>query len=147
MILHDPYALHRKWWDPDWTPGESSRDWTDWDYILADTYQLIDDFTDKESGQIMWFDQSGEVHWDVDTTTSGSLEAIERETGELKPGERRYAKPIFGDKKPTMQQWIADMAEGKADRRPTQARNSRPPTATELAALKSNKNSQPDSID
>lgn len=139
MILKDPYALHRRWWDESWQPGLTSKDWTDWDYVLADVYQIIEDYTDDRSGQIMWFDQSGEVDWDVDKVSSGSLAAIEaaEEKNNLKAGERYYAKPTFRDpdNKPTMAQWLKDVGEGKADGRPSQHRNARPPTTEELAAI------------
>lgn len=141
MILHDPYALHRKWWDWTWKPTPGIDDaWTQWDYVLADTYQVIQDYTDPETGQWMPFDQSGEVDWDVEIKYSGSAEALdrEREKRELKPGESLYAVPVFRnpDRKPTLASWIADVEEGKADRRPPEARDARPPTAEERAKMR-----------
>lgn len=152
MILHDPYALHRKWWDWTWQPSIGDESWTDWDYFLSDALQIIEDYTDKDTGQLIWYDQSGDVHWDVGSTFSGSKEALEKEQerrGELKPGESLYAIPVFGAKKPTLSDWIRDMEEDKADRRPSTARDARPPTRAELEALKASreKNSKNGKLD
>ena len=146
MILHDPYAGNRKWWSEwlygeSWAPDGTSRDWTFWDYVLADVYQLIEDFTDSESGQLMWIDQSGDVFWDAKKTTSGYLAAVEKaRDGEKdpKPGVRWYAEPTFRDpeNKPTLSSWLSDVGEGKADGRPSNVRDARPPTRAELKALR-----------
>lgn len=141
MILHDPYAMHRKWWDREWKPTAGVDEaWTDWDFILAEVCQLINDYTDKSTGQWIPFDQSGDVHWDVRSTFSGSQEAIEKHRDgrkELKAGESLYATPVFDPKKPkpTLASWAADLAEGKSDLRPAEHREARPPTPAELAAM------------
>lgn len=141
MLLHDPYALHRKWWDADWSPGPNDKDWTGWDYILADVCQLIEDFTDKESGAWLPYDDSGDVFWDVKSRVSGALEAIEKEQDsrkdDLNPGERLYAVPIFDPNKPkpTIESWAKDVAEEKASRVPSEHREARPPTPEELRSL------------
>ena len=136
MLLHDPYAGNRKWWDHNWEPDGNSRDWTDWDYVLADVFQVIEDFTDKSNGQYLPYDQSGEVHWDVKSKFSGHDEAIEkhRENHEAKPGESFYAVPVFDDpdNPPTLATWMQDIAEDKADLRPDVHRDARPPTGDEL---------------
>lgn len=141
MILRDPYALHRKWWDVEWTAEPGDTEWTEWDYTLAEVYQVIEDFTDPESGQFMPYDQSGIVRWEVRSVYSGALEAIERareSRKELKPGEKLYAVPVFDtpDQKPTLDDWIKDINSNKADRRPPEAYDSRPPTPEELLALR-----------
>lgn len=140
MILHDVYALHRNWWDWNWKPGAGDTDWTTWDFVLADAYQVIEDYTDKQSGQWLPYDQSGDVYWDVKSHISGSLAAIEKEQErrkELKPGESLYAVPVFGDEqnKPTLESWLKDVQEDANDARPTKAKDARPPTAEELAAM------------
>lgn len=140
MILGDPYAMHRKWWDWTWQPGVGDTDFVDWDYILATVMQTIDDYTDKNSGQWMPFDQSGDVDWDVKSTFSGATAAIEKEQkerGDLDAGESLYAVPSFRypDKKPTLASWAKDMEEDKADLRPTEARDSRPPTPAEVQKM------------
>lgn len=140
MILHDPYAMHRRWWDMDWRPGPNDTDWVIEDYILADVYQIIEDFTDKSNGVFIPYDQSGDIHWDVHSSFSGYDEAIEKaqkSRKELKPGERLYAVPVFDDEdnKPTLESWAKDQEENITDRRPSSARNGRPPTAEELAAM------------
>jgi hypothetical protein len=146
MLFHDQYAMHRKpwneWlWGEEWVPDEFSKDWTDWDYILADVYQLVTDFTDPESGQIMWFDQSSEVYWDVRRKSSGYMEAVENSRKgdkELPPGVTLYAVPQFTnpENKPTMTSWLKDLEEGVSDRRPAEHRNARPPTPEELAEIR-----------
>lgn len=146
MLFHDQYAMHRKWWNEwlwgePWVPDAMSKDWTDWDYILSDVYQIITDFTDPESGQIMWFDQSAEVYWDVKRKSSGYMEAVEnarKGDKELPAGVTLYAVPEFmnPDNKPTMASWLKDLEEDKADRRPSEHRNARPPTPEELAAIR-----------
>jgi len=139
MILHDPYALHRKWWDEDWVPVPGVDDaWTDWDYLLAEVYQLIGDYTDDKTGQWMPFDQSGDVYWDVKSIFSGSAAAIEKyekNRTELEPGESLYTVPIFKGEKPTLRTWMEDVANERADLRPVEAINARPPTPAELAAM------------
>ena len=141
MILHDPYALNRRWWDREWKPDPTDTAWPQWDFVLADTYQIIDDFTDKESGQYIPYDSSGEVDWDVQSKFSGSSAAIEKareSRKELKPGETLYAVPTFRDpdNKPTLKTWIRDVEENKADLRPPEAMGSRPPTLLELQQLR-----------
>lgn len=141
MILHDPYALNRKWWVRDWKPTVEDNAWVAWDYALAEAYQVIDDFTDKESGQYLPYDASGEVDWEVRSKFSGSNAAIEREREsrkELKPGESLYAVAVFRnpDNKPTLKSWIADVEAGVDDGRPPEAEGARPPTGAELRALR-----------
>lgn len=141
MILHDPYAMHRKWWDWTWKPTPGIDDaWTDWDFILADVFQVIQDYTDPETGQWMPFDQSGDVYWETDIKYSGSAEALDkaRADKEPKPGESYFAYPVFRDpdNKPTLASWAKDIEEGKADRRPPEFRDSRPPTPEERAKMR-----------
>lgn len=59
---------------------------------------------------------------------------------ELKPGESVYAVPVLRDpdNPPSMLTWLEDLEKGEA--RPMEAhapRGSRPPTAEEIAALRS----------
>lgn len=143
MLLHDAYALHRKWWDWQWKPSFGDDSWTDWDYVLAETLQVIEDYTDNETGQFIPFDQSGEVRWEVESKFSGSAEAIakkSKERGELKPGESLYAVPIFDDpdNKPTLTSWIEDMSKGSHEIVPKEHEGARPPSAAELEQLMSN---------
>jgi hypothetical protein len=143
MLLRDNYALHRKWWDRDWRPSFGDDLWVEWDYILAEVLQIIEDYTDSTSGQYFPYDQSDEVDWDIESTFSSSAAAMERkqkERGELKPGERLYAVPVFRnpDNKPTLATWFADIASGSKERIPEEHQGARPPTADEMAALLSN---------
>lgn len=145
MLFQDPYALHRKWWNQwlrgvPWKPDDTSRDWVEWDYILADVFQVITDITDPNTGQLMHYDQSGEVYWDVKLSHSGSQEALDifrKNNPELPPGKSPYVVPTFRDpdNKPTVAQWLKDLEEEKADGRPDEHRDARPPTPQELAAI------------
>lgn len=140
MILHDPYALNREWWNPDWVPATEDRAWVGWDYALAGAYQVIEDFTD-ESGQYIPYDASGEVDWEVKSKFSGSNAAIERareSRKELRPGESLYAVAVFRDpdNKPTLKSWAASVQDGVDDGRPPEAEGARPPTGAELRALR-----------
>ena len=139
MLLHDPYAMHRKWWQWDWKPGVGDTDWTEWDYILADVNQLIEDFTDKQSGQWLPYDTSGAVHWDIESKFSGAEEALQKwqDKHEAKPGETFYAVPVFDDpdNKPTLKSMMEESEAGEMDRRPAQAKGGRPPTAEELKRM------------
>lgn len=85
-------------------------EWTDWDFTLAAVLQIIEDYTDKSSGQLMWYDQSDDVEWEVKSVYSGSQAALEADDRTLEPGESTYAIPIFKDgKKPTIHDWIKEL--------------------------------------
>lgn len=143
MILHDPYALNRKWWDSEWVGTFEDTLWTQWDFVLAEVYQTIQDYTDSETGQWIPFDQSGAVWWETRSSFSGSKAAIEkaRDGRELKDGETLYAVPVFDESKPkpTLASWARDLEEGKADLRPERHRDARPPTAAELSEIRARK--------
>jgi len=140
MILHDNYALHRKWWLRDWEPVLGDTDWVFEDYFLADIFQVIEDYTNKNNGVWIPYDQSGDITWDVRSTISRYDAAIEKEKerrkDSMKPGESLYAVPLFDDEdnKPTLESWAKDQEEGNTGR-PSKAIGARPPTAEELAAM------------
>lgn len=139
MILHDPYAVNRKWWDPEWKPDATSRDWTFWDFVLADVFQVIQDYTEPETGQLMWYDQSAEVHWDVEPYESGSIAAI-REWREANKESALVPVliPAFRDpeNRPTLMTWLKDKEDGMNLRVPKEHRGARPPTPEERARMK-----------
>lgn len=145
MILGDDFAGHRCWWDPDWVEDPALINvWTDWDFALLRAYQIIEDYTDKETGQLVWIDQSPEVDWDVKSSFSGSIEAEERamKNRELKPGERLYSVPVprNPDDPPSMSKWLEDMENDTARPMPANAPSgARPPTPDELAQIKAGK--------
>lgn len=149
MLLHDPYAGHRKWWSEylygqPWVPGESDQSWTTWDYILADVLQVIEDFTDSESGQLMWLDQSGDVWWESRRIDSGYLAAVEKAQEDAKTDEkgvRYYAVPIFDPNKPkpTLESWLNDNQEDpdrQGRRVPSDHKGARPPTPDEIRRMR-----------
>lgn len=141
MLLHDPYAGHRKWWDWEWKPGVGDEAWTDWDYLLAKTLQTIEDYTNNETGQFRPYDESPDVQWDVQSSYSGSKAAIEKamkDKPEMDPGETFYAVPSFDTEKskPTLTTWVESIMEADGGEvRPAEAKGSRPPTPEELAEL------------
>lgn len=94
----------------------NTSEWTDWDITLASVLQLIEDYTDKNTGQLYWIDQSDKVEWEVKSMFSGSQAALDREKDrELEPGETLYAEPIFlGEERPTIHDWLKELEEDAA---------------------------------
>ena len=123
VILQDPYALHRHWWDHYWTP-DPVRDtqWTTWDYALAKAYQVIQDMTSDSSGQPLWLAQSGRVFWDTESRIDGAAAAVQvaaEARDKLKPGEIIYATNPHvapGEELPTMLDWLKDIEAGQLGR-------------------------------
>lgn len=123
VILQDPYALHRHWWDRYWEP-DPVRDtqWTNWDYVLVKAYQVIQDMTDASSGQLLWLSQSGRVFWDTESRIDGAEAAVQKATEErkkLEPGERIFAvNPHVapGEELPTMIEWLEEIESGQLGR-------------------------------
>jgi hypothetical protein len=112
-ILRDRYAGYRDWddvlWENERAPYVDSDKWTSWDYVLASVAQLIEDYTDKNNGQLFWVDASDKVDWEVRSTFSGYDAAIkaEEETHDFQPGETLYAVPVINeDDPPTFQEWL-----------------------------------------
>ena len=113
MILRDKYAGYRDYddslWDIERAPYVDHKAWTDWDYTLASVAQIIEDYTDKNNGQLYWVDASDKVEWEVKSSFSGYEAAVdaERNSRELEVGESLYAVPIIDeDDPPTFQEWI-----------------------------------------
>jgi hypothetical protein len=120
MILGDPYAGHRCWWDAEWKEDPALVNVpTGWDIALIRALQIIEDYTGS-NGQLIWIDSSKDVDWDIRKSWSGHDEAIERATkdaGELDPGVALYAVPVPRDpaNPPTLLQWAESMAEEELD--------------------------------
>lgn len=151
MLLGDPYAGHRKWWRPEWKP-KPSRDtqWTPWDYRLAYAVQIIDDFTDGESGQFIPWDQSDNVYWEVQKHQSGYLAAVEKHNNEDKkqePGVRVGAYPIFkeGAPRPTITSYLKEMEEDRVGVPSSDEPVGMAPSFEQLQALRRLKNA--DAVD
>jgi len=113
MILRDKYAGYRDYDDPLWQVENAHKfnplEWTEWDMTLASVAQLIEDYTDKNNGQLYWVDASEKVQWEIRSSFSGYDAAIkaEEETHEFLPGESLYAVPVIDeDDPPTFQEWI-----------------------------------------
>lgn len=144
MLLHDPYAGNRKhwrWmWGELWRPKPSDKDWTFWDYVLADIVEIIEGYTDPNNGQLRWIDESGDVWWDVKESYSGFDEAVENKQAkdeEHKPGVSYYAVPIFNDNlpRPTLESWIKAQASETTTRIPAEHAGAHRPSAEELSAM------------
>lgn len=119
--------------------------WTDWDFALLRAYQIIQDYTNPENGQLLWVDQSPEVDWEITSVFSGHDEALERaheKRDKLKPGEKLVATAQFRfpDDPPSMSKWLEDLENDTARPMPANApKDARPPTPEELAALRAGK--------
>jgi len=141
MLLNDPLAGHRKWWNPDYRPAPSMATvWTEWDFILLRVYQYLEDYT-TPNGHMIWVEQDPDVHWDIDKSESGYERAVYeyRESNDLKPYESLHATPAWDEtaEPPSMEKWLKILAEEKENVEsayPTGG-TPRPPTPEELAAL------------
>lgn len=142
MLLNDPYAGHRKWWNPLYRPTPSMATvWTEWDFILLRVFQYLEDYT-TGSGHLIWVEQDPDVYWEINKVESGYERAIHeyRETNDLKPYESANAKPTWADdvEPPSMEKWLKRLDEehdsGGFDH--PEGGTPRPPTAEELARLR-----------
>jgi hypothetical protein len=142
MLLNDAYAGHRKWWRRDWEPTPALASvWTEWDYILVRVVQYIEDYT-TANGHLVWIDEDTDVYWEIDKASSGYERDTHdyREKNEVHPWENLRAIPKWEDdvEPPSMEKWLRRLEEdeGQGFDRP-QGGTPRPPTAEELAALRS----------
>lgn len=113
VLLHDFYALHRNS-----VTGEPDEDptWTDWDYILAEVGQMLEDYRTPE-GHMFWEAESERVTFDAQRKINRARAAIERKTkgSKNKPykaqdGEYWITEPVlmYGDDWPTIEEWMAE---------------------------------------
>lgn len=142
MLLGDPYAGHRKWWDPDWVEDPAiAMIWTEWDYLLMRTYQYLEDFT-SPNGHLAWVEEDPDVGWDIDVVESGFEKAMHdyRENNDVKDWQNLRARPVWEDdvEPPSMEKWLKRAEENASGGFPSmpQGGTPRPPTAEELAALR-----------
>jgi hypothetical protein len=116
MILRDKYAGYREYLSSTWVYEEAhlanTREYTDWDMTLASVAQIIEDYTNKQNGQIYFFDESDRVQWEVRSSFSGYDAALENDDKTLEPGESRYAIPIIDeDNPPTIWEWLDSLED------------------------------------
>lgn len=81
---------------------------------LAAVCQIIEDYTNKDNGQLYWIDSSDKVTWDVKSSFSGYDAAIEsaRETHNFQPGESLYAMPVYDESAPpTLAEWVESVTQ------------------------------------
>lgn len=116
MLLHDHYALHRDPWSN--KPFENVV-WTDWDYVLAECIQLIEDYTTPE-GHLGWESDSERVTFDARRKINKARAAIDRKTkgSEKNPykaqdGEYWVTSPVLmrGEDWPTIGEWFEEQAK------------------------------------
>lgn len=111
MLFHDFYALNR-----DTVTGEPNPSvvWSDWDYILAEVIQFIDDYTTPE-GHLLWEAESDRVTFDARKKINKARAAIDRRTKgsknkqyEAADGEYWVTEPVLmrGDDWPTINEWF-----------------------------------------
>lgn len=84
QIMRDPYAGHRDYDDPYWTPNERSTQWTDWDYALAEAGAMLETFTDPETGQPRWLVEDPDVAWNFGVRANYGYADLEREQESVK---------------------------------------------------------------
>lgn len=97
--------------------------WLDIDYALATARQIIEDYTDNETGHLVFVEQSDRVTFDAQRYTKKSVAAVERRTKgsknkpyEAQPGERWRTIPrvMDGGEMPTLAEWLAEQERKKA---------------------------------
>lgn len=111
MILQDHFAGFRDSYtfEVDGTPH-----WTDWDYSLATALQLVEDYTDSETGHLVFVEQSERVTFDATKYIKKSVAKVERMTNgknyKATPGERWRTKPVVmdGGEMPTLTEWLEE---------------------------------------
>lgn len=112
--MRDHYALFRNsfTWEPDCEPY-----WLDVDYALATALQVVEDYTDNETGHLIFVEQSDRVTFDAQKYVKKSVAVVERKTKgskskayEASPGERWRTIPRLtsGDEMPTLAEWLAE---------------------------------------
>lgn len=113
MLMHDHYALHRNPWTDE--PADAIV-WTDWDYLLAECVQFIEDYTTQE-GHLAWESESERVTFDARRKINKARAAIDRKTkgsekNPYKPydGEYWVTDPVLmrGDDWPTLDEWLEE---------------------------------------
>lgn len=119
MIMRDKYACYRDHSNPNWDweygPNVDTSVWTSWDMCLASVAQLIDDYTNKSNGQLIWFDSSDKVDWDIRSSFSGHDAAMDSDDKQLDKGESRYAVPVFDESDPPLlSDWIESLTDDNA---------------------------------
>lgn len=117
FLFADFYFGFRDLWsyEPDRTPH-----YTEWDFLLVSAAKLVEDYTDSETGQLMAYEYSDRVDWDLEKRIKKSKAAIENRTSgknyKAAPGESWIARPraIDGEALPTIREWIESEAAKKS---------------------------------
>lgn len=114
MLTHDWFAGHRDWWTGE--PLTDNPYPTDWDLLLDEAYQIIEDYTD-DNGILIWERESDRVTFDAIPRVNKALAARDKKTSgkNYKPrhGEYWEFKPILmrGTEWPTLEEYFEEKAE------------------------------------
>ena len=143
MLLHDPYAGHRDYDDPFWTPDPILHtQWTSWDFALAEAMAAIDMLT-SETGQPRWLTEDPDVYWEIGTSVDYSMvelhDRVDKYKDGVPAGVNHFVKnPHKNGEFWTMEQWL-EWRENQEDAEPRIDRaapeGARPPTAEELVEM------------
>lgn len=118
--MRDDWHGHR---DPFTGDRVGDRDeWIEWDHLLADTYQLIEDYTDPKSGLLIWEIEDEDVVVDAHAKVNKFQEAIDEKTNmkNYKPANGQYFVPhMYSRRKDengvrqyqTFREWLAKEVE------------------------------------
>jgi hypothetical protein len=113
VLLYDYHALHRNWFTGD---VDEEPTWTDWDYILAEVGQMLEDYRTPE-GHMFWEAESERVTFNAQRKINKAKAAIDRKTkgSKNKPyspqdGEYWTTEPVlmYGDDWPTIEEWMEE---------------------------------------
>lgn len=114
VILNDHFAGFR---DSLSREVDGQPHWLDVDYVLATALQVIEDYTDSETGHLIFIEQSDRVTFDAQKYVKKSVAVVERKTKgtdkhpyKSAPGERWRTIPRLtaGDEMPTLVEWLAE---------------------------------------
>lgn len=109
MLFHDPHALNRNSFTGE--PDAPHDQWNEWDFALAESRQLIEDYTDKH-GHLIFERDSDEVAVDAIKKVDKAQAAIDKKTSGKKykagPGEYFVTELWLarGKEWPTLKSWM-----------------------------------------
>ena len=113
--------------------------YTDWDHALLRAVGYIEDYTDPNTGFIVWIDQSPKVHWKAEVSYSGSQQAIEeyQDSHKHEPGQIVRAIPEWDEEDPpTLEEWINNVKAGNTRSKPKVEGVGMAPTKDQLEQLR-----------
>lgn len=118
--MADDWYGHRNPFTGD--PEGDKDEWLEWDYLLLNAFQIIEDFTDPDSGILQWKLEDPSLRVTAERYIHPWHEAVESKTGaknyKASPGER--FRPVVDSARKdgslwTMTQWFEEKAKEKAE--------------------------------